>query len=87
MVHIREIVEYVESKVDVHLVKSACVFSQLADLLLFRGCFFGFLQGIIQLLVNLASGRFFEKPVNFFFQLLEVFFLSLYFLLFNQTLV
>jgi hypothetical protein len=34
MVHIGKIVEYIESQIDVHLIQSASIFSELTDLLL-----------------------------------------------------
>ena len=47
MVHVGQVVEHVESQVDVYLVEGAGGLAKLADLFFFRGSFFGFLERII----------------------------------------
>ena len=83
VVHIRKVVEHVESQVYVDLVEGAGVFSKLSNLLFFGGCLLGLLKSGVDVLVELAPGTVFQKTVDFFFELFEVFFLRLLLLLFD----
>jgi len=49
VVHISQVVEHVESQINVYLVERASRLAKLADLFFLRGSFFGFLERIIDI--------------------------------------
>ena len=53
MIHVCEVVENVESQIDVDLVEGPCVFSQLTNLFFFRGSLFRLLKSAVDVLVEL----------------------------------
>ena len=57
MVHVRQVVEHVESQVDVHLVKTSCLLSERTDLFLLCGGFFCLLESVIVVFGNLGCCR------------------------------
>jgi hypothetical protein len=77
MVHVCQVVKNVEGQVDVDLIKGALGFTELANLFFFRGSFFSFCESVIQVLFYLKGGRQFEKAMNLFFNLFEVFLFTL----------
>ena len=81
MVHVGEVVEDVEGQVDVDLVEAASLLAQRTNLFLLRCRFFGLLQSIIVVLLNLGGSRLLQQAVDFLFELLEVLLLRLLFLL------
>ena len=60
VVHVGQVVEDVEGKVDVDLIKAACLLAQLPDLLFFRCCLFTLLKCLIQVLLDLSRRRLLE---------------------------
>ena len=56
MVHVSQVVEHVESQVNVNLIERACLFTQRSYLLFLCGSFFGFLERIIIIFSYFSSG-------------------------------
>ena len=79
MEHVGQVIEDVESQVDIYLIERLRIFAQLTYLLLFRRRFLSFGEGIIQVLRQLALGAFFQKPVDLLLHFLEVLVLRLFF--------
>lgn len=80
MIHISQVVEHVEGKVDVYLVKGVILLSKLANLLFLSGGILGFVQGLGEVSLDLElSGRL-QQSMNLFLHLFELLLLSLFFL-------
>jgi len=86
VVHVGEVVENVEGKINVYLVKGTSILTKLTNFLLFRGCLLCFLEGRVKVFYHLASSTFFKETMDFFFELFEVFFFCFYFFFFNWLL-
>lgn len=56
VVHVGKVVEHVEGKVDVDLVKGPFSLPKLADLLFFAGGFFGFRKRVAEVLPHFRTG-------------------------------
>ena len=83
VVHIGQVIENVEGEIDVHLIKTAGLFSQLPDLFLFCSGFFSLLKCFIHIFLHLGRCRLLKQAMNFFLEFFEIFFLGLVLLLFN----
>jgi hypothetical protein len=77
MVHIRQIVEYVERKIYIDLIERIVLFTQLSDFLLFRSGFLGLSESVIEGALGLGLSGCLEQPMHLFLHLLEVLLLGL----------
>jgi hypothetical protein len=86
VVHIRKVVKYIESQVNIDLIETTSLLSQLSNFLLFCGGFFCFLKCLSHILFIFRDSRGLKKAVYFFLKLFEVFFFTLVLLIFYSSL-
>jgi len=83
MVHVGEVVEDVESQVDVDLVQAARLLTQRPYFFLLCRCLLRLLERFIVVFGDFGGGRNLQKTVYFLLELLQLLFLTLFLLLFN----
>jgi hypothetical protein len=79
VVHVGQVIEHVESEIDVNLIERLGIFSKLSDLLLLGSSFFSLSQCFGELFLNLESGTVLKETVDLFFKFFEVFLFTLFF--------
>ena len=85
MIHVGQVIEHVESQVNVHLVETSSCFTEITNLAFFSSGVLGFSQGLCLVLLYLGDGTFLKQAVNLLLHLLEVLFFTLVLLLLNRS--